>query len=104
MQIIINIFLFCAKIAEKAIYFRPFWSSLLPFKIYAFFMILSLKANAKQFNLWIKINKILYKLYNIIQKKRERNFYNNFMKIYELAPIDTQKAWKKEMNRKVEHE
>lgn len=102
MQIIINIFLFCAKISEKAIYFRPFWNSLLPYKIYVFFTSKSLRMTMIQDYVWdVIINGVhfwgmLHRSYTL-GCKQDNTFRSNIMKIADLLPADVKKDFLKDM-------
>ena len=102
MQIIINIFLFIAKVAEKAIYFRPFWNSLIPYKIHVFFTSKSLKMTMIQDYVWDVIIReahvwgFLHRSYKL-GCKQDNTFYNNIMKIADLLPADVKKDFLKDM-------
>ena len=55
MLAIISILLELAKIAEKAIYWRPFWNSLIPFKIWKFLFISICKVQNLRVYMAVKI-------------------------------------------------
>lgn len=83
MQIIINFFLVCAKISDKAIYFRPFWNSLIPYKLYIFFMGKSLRLTV------IK--------YNISGWEKYKEYYRNIMRIADLLPEEEKQEFIEDM-------
>ena len=102
MQIIINIFLFCAKISEKAIYWRPFWNSLIPYKIHVFFISKSLRLTMIQFNLWYVLRRALYsvELYDesySFGKKQDALYINNINGIADMLPGDVKRDFIEDM-------
>lgn len=102
MQVIINIFLFIAKVAEKAIYWRPFWNSLIPYKIHVFFISKSLRMTMIQFHCWYILRRALYsiELYDesyYVGKKQDDLYCNNINRIADLLPGDVKRDFLEDM-------
>lgn len=104
MQIIFNIIVALASLFDKAIYWRPFWNSLIPFKAYTIFIKLSLYMNSLQSTVWFKMWRITFwlhldKIADYVGKKRELSFCRNFRKIGALVPADVNREWEKMLKR-----